>query len=107
MGTLFFVAAAMAISTILICLLADWLFPRVSSQRFALICGLIIPGVLLLLYPVAMLWIGMTAHPDAWLDVHGMTLVVISGLIAFSCFVGLVTGMPVAAMNLNFLRKKT
>ncbi|WP_295526319.1 hypothetical protein [Novosphingobium sp. Chol11] len=107
MGFLFAFVTAVVLLTILACLLADKLFAKASTRRLTLCCGLIIPSLLLLLYPISLIWIQMAPSSKDSIDVDGMTMLVIAGAIAFYTFVSIVIGLPISAATFTFLRKKT
>lgn len=107
MGFLLSFVVAVVLFTILACVLADKLFAEASTRRLTLCCGLIIPSLLVLLYPIAPIWVWLTPSSKNSIDVDGMTMLVIGGAITFYTFVSILIGLPISAATFTFLRKKT
>lgn len=95
-----------AIFSAFLAVVADWRWPAASAQRLGLICGLTLPVLILMAYPLALLWIWATPSNASGADVDGMTLIVIGMFLAFALLASLLVGLPVACLTLAFLRKK-
>jgi len=87
----------------LLTVFADRFWPNAPASQIGVICGLFIPGLILLSYPAALVWIWM--KPSGGLDTDGMTIVVIGLLVAVAMLASLVIGLPTSLAIIRYLRR--
>ena len=87
----------------LLTVFVDRLWPKAPASQIGVVCGLFIPGLILLSYPAALVWIWM--KPSGGFDTDGMTIVVIGLLVATGMLVSLVIGLPTSLAIIRYLRR--
>lgn len=67
--------------------------------------GLLVPSVLLMLYPLSLLWIWSHPSKPEVFDADGMTIIVIGMMVGGGMAISAFVGIPVSYLTLRYLRK--
>jgi hypothetical protein len=87
----------------LLTVFADRFWPNTPASQIGFVCGLLIPGLMLLSYPAALIWIWM--KPSGGFDTDGMTIVVIGLFVAAGMLASLFIGLPTSLAVIRYLRR--
>lgn len=90
---------------ILTAVAADWRWPNAPWRRLAILSGLLGPGVILLAYPLTLLWLWTFSTGNREADVDGMLIIVIGMMISIGVVCSSVFGIPAAYLTIRFLRR--
>lgn len=84
---------------------ADWRWPNASCRRLAILSGLLGPELILLAYPLILIWLWMFPTGNGESDVEGMLIIVLGMMISIGVVCSSVFGIPAAYFTIRFLRR--